>query len=276
MNQCLFSDDRPLDEIIIPSKDIRKYHNDINFKFGDSDKSTLIVNSKMGLSRKIAELYDILSSTNDKILKNDLELYINFISESIRDFVNNDNNSYIYILYIWDQLDIESDDGWYNQNGYFLDFNDIKNVIDILIKSESHKNSLIYIDKVKLYNKNIDIDEDDGYIDDIVGTMYFDYGFIPYNIYNINFKELDRFFEKDCFYYKYINIPYPFKQNDIITSIAKKYNHSYRKIKTKFNIENEKFNDYSDTKICITTEDGIHEHINITDIEYYRENEENG
>lgn len=218
---------KSLMEKIIPSKDIRRGIETSNYKFSNEDYAGLIANSKeMSIFEKINEIVKI--PTNDEKLLNEIDIYVTYYMNKYNEFISNNDNKYCYRLMIWNQEEIESDeDSWYSENGLFIDF---ETLLKVIIKiSDIQKNALIRVEKLKinLSDDNIFDDEDDGYINTILGCMYFGYDYTLWD-FDLNNNYIEDI--RGSFWEKYIYIPTPFLSGDIVQSIQRKFHPDFIKV----------------------------------------------
>lgn len=263
---------KSLVEKIIPSKDIRYLIESTNYKFSNEDYAGLIANSKeMSIFEKIDEIVNI--PTDDEKLLNEIDIYVTYYMNKYNEFISNNDNKYCYRLMIWNQEEIESDeDSWYSENGLFIDF---ETLLKVIIKiSDIQKNALIRVEKLKinLSDDNIFDDEDDGYINTILGHMYFGYNFTLWDL-DLNYNSIKNI--SNPFWEKYVFIPTPFLSGDIVQSIQRKFNPNFKKIIGKLeNVEYFMNGDYTDMAFKILD---IHNNemyrVPIQYIEYFNDKE---
>ena len=235
-------------ESIIPSKDMRAYHEKIGYTYDDFTIAAMISWSTMPHFRKVDELTKVMKSTKDEVLKTQLDSYIDYMNYSMKGVKYNPDNEFIYML------EVEWDEGAdFEENGYFLNFED---ALDFSMRAGNVRKSITKIRPIRSKEEYADLDQD---------FLNNDFGYVLYekdgtikdcNSYDV--PEPD--FDMKGFNTAYIHIPYPFRDGDVIQIVTQnnslgivsgfkteeEINEFYEKFKNDF--------DYSDYQITI--EDG--------------------
>lgn len=200
----VLDDKKPLDQGLIPSKDVRKYLDETGYQMTDFVKAHLIVHSDIiSLRRKIDELRKLAESCSDDKLKQEIMNYADFYTYSLKSFAYNKDGEYIFRLRVsWDEK--YSD---YIDAVCFLNFDDameyIKNCDGIKYRIEKEKPLREYEDVeecCRCYGIMI--------IDNIVGLNYCSAYDVP-----------DPEYDTDSFADAFVPIPFPFKNGDIVYNL---------------------------------------------------------
>lgn len=89
------------------SKDIKEYYKDLNMDFTDSEKATLIWNSLLPFNEKLEALEEILDSTADEVLKEQIEKRLEIERETERAFMIHDSD-YVHSVILDDAENSDS------------------------------------------------------------------------------------------------------------------------------------------------------------------------
>lgn len=192
----------------IPSKDMRKYLDIINFRFSDSEKATIIYNSNTCLQKIHDELMQIAKTTEDAVLRKQIEERVACDLNSIKMLKMNEGG-FFYALDVFDTWDNE-----YENEGYYTTFEMAK------LTAEKFTRKYI-ITKSKLYDK--EMEPENGGINPEVGAIAFDVtGELDYFWSEaVSQKEwaANRIERKSRFEERYISFPHPFQRGDIVKNV---------------------------------------------------------
>ncbi len=89
------------------SKDIKEYYKKQNIEFTDSERATLIWNSLLPFNEKLEALQDILDSTADEVLKEQIEKRLEIEREMQRTFMIHDSD-YVHSVMLDDAKNSDS------------------------------------------------------------------------------------------------------------------------------------------------------------------------
>lgn len=89
------------------SKDIKEYYKERNMEFTDSERATLIWNSLLAFNEKLEALQDILDSTADEVLKEQIEKRLEIEREIERTFMIHDSD-YVHSVMLDDVKNSDS------------------------------------------------------------------------------------------------------------------------------------------------------------------------
>ena len=206
-SERLYDNDNNFWKSIIPSKDVREYHKKIGYEYTGFALAAMITWSDMPFFRKVDELTKIGNKCFDQALKRQINEYVNYMLLSYKSFIYNKDNKYVYILYIRQD---EDDD--YFKNGYFLKYVD---AVFFSKRLECTKKRIVKIETI--VNRDEYEDIEDEYIKSEVGWMNFDEKGNICNCYCMDISEPD--FGKEGFNIAYIDMPYPFRQGDIVKDV---------------------------------------------------------
>ena len=206
--ECAYSRDKSLIESIIPSKDMRAYHEKIGYTYDDFTIAAMISWSTMPYFRKMDELTKIMNETKDETLKEQLEYYIDYMEYSFKAVKYNQDKEFVYVLNIqWDEK------GEFEENGYFINFDD---ALDFSKRAGKVAKS---IDKFRIVvDKSEYADLDDEFISCYEGDVLFDKDGNITRCYADDVLEPD--FGDKGFNTAYIHIPYPFRHGDVIQIVT--------------------------------------------------------
>lgn len=210
-------------EVMVASKDVRKYLEDINFQFTDRQKASLIYHtiSEIPYLMKSKLLRDITSKTDDTYLKNEIDIELTYEDKMYNKFQLNNDRSIFYVYILNDDYKYDIERGLNPPiNSYFMDFKDAYNSC-----IKSNEEFLIY--RVK---SNEEIDNVGGeYIEECHRYKYNNKGEMIEGYYHIDDDVYDSLDEFVPFTDNFIDIPVPFKFGDIVRNI---YNNTYGVIVT--------------------------------------------
>ena len=200
-----YSRESDLIEALIPSKDVRNYHEKINYKYSQFVLASLIVHGEIPYFRKVEELKKIIDETSDNSLKAQIEEYVDFMEYSYKSFVCNKDNKYVYRVETYDGEEEE-------EKGLFRTYGDARKY------SLSLKDTKYTIYKTKVFqNADEAIEADKSIYCNEHGSMSFDKkGELRY-CYARDIAEPED--SKDTFYEAYVYIPFPFRQGDFVVDI---------------------------------------------------------
>lgn len=195
-------------EQFIPSKDMRKYLDKINFRFSDSEKATIIYNSNTCLLKIHEELIQIAKTTEDAVLRKQIEERVACDLNSIK-MLKMNQGGFFYTLDVFDAWDNE-----YENEGYYTTFEAAKRTAEKFAKK-------YIITKSKLYDK--EMEPENGDINPEVGAIAFDAtGELDYFWSEaVAQKEwaANRIERKSRFEEHYISFPHPFQRGDIVKNV---------------------------------------------------------
>lgn len=195
-------------EQFIPSKDMRKYLDKINFRFSDSEKATIIYNSNTCLQKIHEELIQIAKTTEDAVLRKQIEERVAYDLNSIK-MLKMNQGGFFYSLDVFDAWDNE-----YENEGYYTTFEAAK------LTAEKFARKYI-ITKSKLYDKEMEPENED--INPEAGAVAFDAtGELDYFWSEaVAQKEwaANRIERKSRFEEHYISFPHPFQRGDIVKNV---------------------------------------------------------
>ena len=203
----IYDDDTNFWKAIIPSRDMREYHKKIGYKYTDFALAAMITWSDMPFFRKMKELTGIGKKCFDQTLKSQIDDYVNYMMLSYKSFICNEDNKYIYILYIR-----EDEDDNYFKNGYFLKYEDAATFSNSL---ECLSRRIVKIKIITDSDEYKDIENE--YINSEVGWMLFNESGSICHCNCISIHEPD--FGRDGFNIAYIDMPYPFRQGDVVRDV---------------------------------------------------------
>lgn len=195
-------------EQYIPSKDMRNYLDKINFRFSDPEKATIIYNSNICLQRVHEELKKIAKTTEDEVLRKQIEERLDWDLNSIK-MLKMNQGGFFYSLEVFDTWDNE-----YENEGYYTTFEAAK------LTAEKFARKYI-ITKSKLYDKEMEPENED--INPEVGAVAFNAtGELDYFWSEaVAQKEwtANRIERKSRFEEHYISFPHPFQRGDIVKNV---------------------------------------------------------
>lgn len=193
-------------EKVILSKDVRDYLKKQNRKFSDSEMATLIYNSRIDWFEKLNALQEIANSTENEILKNQIEEAIRYEKKRMEKMKSN-TGEYIYKLEIWEEAD-----GEYQSAGFFSQY--------IQVKKYGEKSGRKFsIEKIKLMNETPDWDEDNWGEDSVAYTIHENEHTL---LYLVGYEEESGEGYQNSsnrFENAYVKIPHPFRNGDIVRNI---------------------------------------------------------
>lgn len=195
-------------EQYIPSKDMRNYLNKINFRFSDSEKTTIIYNSNTCLQKIHEELMQIAKTTENAALRKQIEERVAWDLNSIK-MLKMNQGGFFYALDVFDAWDNE-----YENEGYYTTFEAAK------LTAEKFARKYI-ITKSKMYDK--EMEPENGEINPEVGAIAFDAtGELDYFWSEAVAKKewaANRIERKSRFEEHYISFPHPFQRGDIVKNV---------------------------------------------------------
>ena len=217
-----------INEIVIPSPDVRKFINDIGWKFTDREIAALIYNNGIYTP---AEAVDNLRYykeyfTDEEIITeiNDEILYDNFI----RDISKESESDCVFVLWLFEYDDQYGPTKIYNPENLIFSNHDAA----YQVGKKVHPKHGFEIMKYPLFHtiEDFKFDETNSYlkIDDVVyvisSLLYDSDGNLRYYSYNLDITErfpnsiYSNIDEDLCnrFEYQYVLIPNPFKVGDIV------------------------------------------------------------
>lgn len=199
-------DNKPLIERLIPSKDVRAFLTETEYKFTEFTIAHLIVQSDMSIIRKIDELRKLAEQCSEAKLKQEIENYADYYTYSLKSFSYNLDSECIYRLSIsWDED--------YSDYIYEASFFCFEHVMEYIRNCEGIKYK---IEKEKPIRKFEEVEECCNYygvafVDNTVGIKDCSANDVPEPSYDIA-----------SFADAFIPIPFPFKNGDIVYNLKSK------------------------------------------------------
>ena len=243
-DDCAYDDSKSLIESIVPSKDMREYHKSLNYTYSDRIIAALISWSDMPYFRKLDALKKVRNESDDDDLIKQLNDYIDYMEYSFKSVKFDEDRKCIY------RLDVQwNDDGEYEENGYFIKYED---ALDFSKRAINVRKSIEKICIIKSKEDYADIEDE--YIYNNAGSVTLDRdGTVIY----CWAGDVPEPYIEEAFYSSYIPIPYPFRQGDIVKIL----NDNNRlglvqgsKTEAEIEAEYEKFKDnfdYSDYQVIV-------------------------
>lgn len=197
-------------EVLIPSVDVRTNLLNLNHKFSDADKATLVYNSDYGINKIHALLQEIAATTKDDILRNQIIERIEYDCKQIEGFksITSEESSYIYQVIV--------DDGEFGEHvfGYTQDYSKAHELgcitdSDFSINKIEVITSKDNLEYYKQYNCT-------GFPDTI--TYSKDGEILSFNIKDLTLND-SKFCLQNRFEDRYVDIPNPFEVGDLLKSI---------------------------------------------------------
>lgn len=105
--------------ILIPSTTVREFVINTGYQFTDKQQAAMIYNQDFAYQDLHDLLMKIHDNTEDEMLKKEIRECIEFEENDVKQFRDNSENKYIYLLKIYDPDDEESYDA-----GYFINVDD--------------------------------------------------------------------------------------------------------------------------------------------------------
>ena len=199
-----YDDSKSLIDSIVPSKDMREYHEKLNYTYDDYITAALISWSNMPYFRKLDELKKLRAGSVDENLIKQLDEYIDYMEYSFKSLKFNEDKEYIYKLSAqW------SENGDYEEVGYFVNYED---ALDFSNRIVEVNKSIDKIWTVKSKKDYVDIEDD--YINDSGGSVSLAKDGTILYCWAHDVPEPP--IEDKTFHSSYIPIPYPFRQGDVV------------------------------------------------------------